>query len=380
MNLALEDWLYRTLPAGAGRDGAGAARDGGGAGHDEAGRNGIPEAGTSPEGSAQSERRLFLYRNDPCVVIGRHQNPWIECDLAAMQRDGVPLVRRQSGGGTVYHDTGNLNWCFLTSREQYSQDENFRIVQNALAEFGINGVRSGRNDILVDGRKVSGSAFKVGRERCFHHGTLLMNADLEKLLAYLTARTRQLESKGIDSVRSTVANLLEFSIDIDFESLCAALVRSFTAFYHPDAGTEVEKTGREVTAGSKMTVGAGDTAGTEVTMIDSVPEAQEYYDHLQSWEWQFAKTPDFTHTLIMEDGVYQTVIRLDIHRGLIRGVEMEIDAAWGTEVEQILDDAVTGIRYSGPLIAAGIEEAAARSADFQEYLGRMAEFIGTEVE
>ncbi|MFW6363770.1 MAG: hypothetical protein ACOC0D_08005, partial [Spirochaeta sp.] len=129
-----------------------------------------------------------------------------------------------------------------------------------------------------------------------------------------------------------------------------------------------------------MTVGAGDTARTEVTLIDSVPEAQEYYDHLQSWEWQFAKTPDFTHTLIMEDGVYQTVIRLDIHRGLIRGVEMEIDAAWGTEVEQILDDAVTGIRYSGPLIAAAIEEAAARSADFQEYLGRMAEFIGTEVE
>lgn len=338
-NLAIEDWLYRSLPLFA---------DGGG------------------------ERRLFLYRNDPCVVVGRHQNPWLECDLQGMQQQAVPLVRRQSGGGTVYHDGGNINWCFIASREQYSQDENFAVVIAALAGLGVSAERSGRNDLLVDGRKISGSAFKVARERCFHHGTLLLDADLGRLTAFLTPRKRSMQSKGIDSVRSRVANLSEFGDGIGYMEVCRALAQAFVRRYSPDS----------VEQASEMQVCEG--------CDDCDDETREYEQGIQAWDWLYGKTPDFTHAVdfAVDFRGEQIPLRaiLDLHRGRVR--DLTLETAEGRGLQPLLQAAQSVAReqlqdcpYRGAQLEQGlVRSAATGNPDRDGLLRALAEAVRTEVE
>jgi len=131
-----------------------------------------------------NQRVLFLWRNAETVVIGRFQNPWVECNTSRMEADGIKLARRQSGGGAVFQDLGNTNFTFMTGRQFYNKNDNNQIILNALRAHGIEGEASGRNDLVVTddegARKFSGSAFKETKDRCFHHGTLLLNANLQK--------------------------------------------------------------------------------------------------------------------------------------------------------------------------------------------------------
>lgn len=114
-NLALEDWLYRNY-------------------------------------DFKNQHALLLWRSDPCVVIGRHQNPWVESNAQCLQEYGIALARRNSGGGTVYHDAGNLNLSFFTPRERYSRSYNLNIVTRALyREWGLKAVINKREDIVVQG-------------------------------------------------------------------------------------------------------------------------------------------------------------------------------------------------------------------------------------
>jgi len=170
---------------------------------------------------------LYFYQNENAVVIGKNQNPWVECDREAMERDGVQLVRRISGGGAVYHDLGNLNFSFLAGKERYDLSRQIRIISRALSSFGIQATFSGRNDLICNGKKVSGNAFAVRREKYLHHGTLLIRADLDRLQSYLTVDPRKIRSKGIDSVRSRVSNLSEISPEINVKSLKKAIVKEW---------------------------------------------------------------------------------------------------------------------------------------------------------
>ena len=138
---------------------------------------------------------LFLWQNQETVVIGRNQNPWGECNLAKMEEDGVTLARRTTGGGAVFHDLGNTCFTFLSPKEGYDRAVNIGILLDALRALGIEAEASGRNDLIIqmeDGpRKVSGSAYRETRERSFHHGTLLMHADLLRLANYLTPHPKK---------------------------------------------------------------------------------------------------------------------------------------------------------------------------------------------
>lgn len=106
---------------------------------------------------------LLFWRNDPCVVFGRHQNPWLECNVQAAEKAGIVLARRNSGGGTVYHDNGNLNLTFFTPRERYSRKYNLNIITNALfRQWGLKSIINKREDILVnEDCKVSHNIFKI---------------------------------------------------------------------------------------------------------------------------------------------------------------------------------------------------------------------------
>lgn len=175
--------------------------------------------------------RLYLWQNKNTVVIGRNQNAWLECRTTLLEQEGGKLARRLSGGGAVFHDLGNLNFTFLTNRENYDLDRQFSVIQTACAALGIQVEKSGRNDLLAEGRKFSGNAFYHSGSHAYHHGTLLVNADMEKLSRYLTPPKAKLEAKGVSSVRSRVTNLQELCPGLTCEVLRNKMAEAFGTVY-----------------------------------------------------------------------------------------------------------------------------------------------------
>ena len=156
---------------------------------------------------------LLFYVNEPSIIIGRNQNTIEEIDPDAVRARQIHVVRRISGGGAVYHDLGNLNFSFLSpyTMGRFNRYEEFtRPVVTALRGMGVPAELGGRNDITVDGRKISGNAQFVSGDRMFSHGTLLLDSDLTVLSQVLTPKPGKVESKGHKSVRSRVANISEF--------------------------------------------------------------------------------------------------------------------------------------------------------------------------
>ena len=175
---------------------------------------------------------LYLWQNFNTVVIGKNQNAFTECNLSLMDRENVSLARRMSGGGAVYHDLGNLNYTFICSTANYDLDSQFKIICNACKSLGIDAQISGRNDLVVNEKKFSGSAFYNSCEKSLHHGTLLINSDFEKLSKYLTPSELKLKSKGVKSVKSRVVNLSEISDEISCDIMKSKLIDSFENYYN----------------------------------------------------------------------------------------------------------------------------------------------------
>jgi lipoate-protein ligase A len=169
---------------------------------------------------------LFLWQSDCAVVMGKNQNPWRECRLDLMEAEGVPLARRISGGGTVYHDPGNLNYCVIVDRTAYQEAQAYEMVFHALKEFGIDAEKTGKSNLSVNGRKFSGNAFSFRKGRALHHGTLLLDTDLQRLNRYLGSMFEHIDTHAIASVPAEVMNL-----DLDVSDLSSALKRSFHTLY-----------------------------------------------------------------------------------------------------------------------------------------------------
>ncbi|PKN46926.1 MAG: CTP synthase, partial [Deltaproteobacteria bacterium HGW-Deltaproteobacteria-20] len=134
---------------------------------------------------ADDEAIFYLWQNAHTVVIGRNQNAWSECRLDLLESEGGRLARRSSGGGAVYHDLGNLNYSFILPRTHYNMERQLGVVLAALRSLGVDAEFSGRNDLLLEGRKFSGNAYQLTRRRGLHHGTLLLSVDMSKLSRYL---------------------------------------------------------------------------------------------------------------------------------------------------------------------------------------------------
>ncbi len=219
------------------------------------------------------EAILFLWQNRDTVVIGCNQNPWRECDLAAMERDGVRLARRVTGGGAVFHDEGNLNFSFIVPKSRFDVARQGSVIAAALAEVGLDVQQTGRNDLTVDGRKFSGNAFLHRRHTSLHHGTILIGADMSRLGGYLQVDPDKLAGKGVTSVRARVVNLAEFVPGLQVEQVKALVSASFAKEY-----------------GEPKKVESSDL--TEVS--ENVARLTE---RNRSWDWLYGRTAEFTMTL-----------------------------------------------------------------------------------
>jgi len=178
---------------------------------------------------------LILWQNEPTVVIGRHQNTCDEIDEAYVQEMGVHVVRRNSGGGAVYHDMGNLNFSII---QQMTGDYSFfRFVQpviDCLKAYGIHAEHSSRNDITIDGRKFSGNAQYICNGKILHHGTILFSSDLNVLAKALKPRPDKTHHKGVASVRNRVVNLNDYLTNTTLSDFRQRLIDAIFIENKPD--------------------------------------------------------------------------------------------------------------------------------------------------
>lgn len=285
-NLALEDWMYRNM-------------------------------------DFSNHHVMMVWRNEPCVVIGRHQNPWLESNVPFLGEREIALARRNSGGGTVYHDRGNLNITFFTPRERYNRKYNLELITRGLYRgFGIKSFINERDDIIVrDKYKVSGTAAKLGRLSAYHHCTLLVNANKADLSKALAKR----ETKATASTPSPVVNLADLDNKVTVESLQTAVGYEYlrTAALHLEDGGE-----RQI---SKQR-GFQFINPTEQWF----PGLSEIKNELVTWDWSFGRTPLFTVSrsfpvpaeLLAPSKIYsatqELVINMSVEKGLIEDVTLNI--------------------------------------------------------
>lgn len=280
-----------------------------------------------------AQRILFLWRNNNVVVIGRAQNPWKECNTDKMAQDHIKLARRSSGGGTVFQDLGNSCFTFMAGRPGYDKMVSTQIILNALSSLGIHADISGRNDLVIetdDGpRKISGSAYRETADRGFHHGTLLIHANMTRLSDYLNPDSKKLLAKGITSVRSRVANLHDYFPHIDHQRFCSAVIDAFFSYY-------------------------GQTAEIEYISPDNLsnlPNIAEIYRKQSSWEWNFGKAPNFSHLLDERFSWGGVEIHFNIEDGKISAAKLFTDSLQSAPFE-VFAEQLVGLPYRATDIAA----------------------------
>ncbi len=174
---------------------------------------------------------LYLWQNQHTIVIGRNQNPWAECKVEVFLQSGGRIARRLSGGGAVYHDLGNLNFTFIVPKTEFDIPRQLSVVATAVSAFGIQAELSGRNDLNAQGRKFSGNAYYKAGSSAYHHGTLLVDCNMDAMTHYLTVDEKKLQHRGVKSVPARVVNLKSIQPDMGITDMQEAMYYAFGRVY-----------------------------------------------------------------------------------------------------------------------------------------------------
>ena len=265
---------------------------------------------------------FMLWQNTKSVIIGKNQNAFAELDRTFIDAHDIKVVRRLTGGGAVFHDIGNVNYTFITQKGENSLDfaRFCAPVIDALKELGVNAELTGRNDIAVDGFKVSGNAQCVRGRRFIHHGTLLFDANLGEMAGALRPDPLKLQSKGINSVRSRVANLRPLLAEpLDTEE--------FIAFIEHHVAETSGITGiREFTAEEQK--GIRHLADTKYS----------------AWEWNFGESKSYSRRERRRYPFGTVETELEVLEGRIAAIRILGDFFGSREITE-LENLLTGTRF-----------------------------------
>ncbi|HEY7878140.1 MAG TPA: lipoate--protein ligase, partial [Gemmatimonadaceae bacterium] len=284
-----------------------------------------------------SESYLLFYVNRPSIIIGKHQNTIEEINCDRVEERDIAVVRRISGGGAVYHDLGNLSFSFITryTPQRFNNYAEFTgpVVQ-ALRDLEVPAELTGRNDIVVQGRKVSGNAQVVRGERMFSHGTLLLDSNLDDITLALRPKPGKVESKGIQSIRSRVANISEFLRQpLGMDEFRAALLARLFPGSAPAPRHEF--------------------AGADRDRIRELADAK-----YRTWEWNYGESPPFNLQRTRRFPIGEVDARLQVEDGFIRSIRFFGDFFSSRDIAD-LERALTGVRYRRAELAEALRQAEA---------------------
>ncbi|KQL18604.1 lipoate--protein ligase [Cytobacillus solani] len=287
---------------------------------------------------------LLFYINEPSIIIGKNQNTIEEINTEYVEGNGIHVVRRLSGGGAVYHDLGNLNFSFIT-KDDGESFHNFRKftepVVDALRKLGVNAELSGRNDLTVEGRKISGNAQFSTKGRMFSHGTLMLDSEIDSVVSALKVKKDKIESKGIKSIRSRVANISEFLKEkITIEEFRALLLEN---------------------------IFGGKDQIEEYILTDEDWEKihQLSKERYQNWDWNYGKSPKFNLQHSHRFPVGGIDIRLDVDKGKVENCKIYGDFFGVGDVSDI-ENKLIGVRYEKAELEKALEE-----IDIKHYFGNI---------
>lgn len=253
------------------------------------------------------EEIIFLYQNTPSVIVGKHQNAFSELNQTFVKEHGIQIVRRLSGGGSVFHDLGNLNFAHI---KNVSGDNKVDFsaflspVIKALREKKIDVVMGPRNNLMIHGKKITGTACHTIKKRVMHHGTLLINANLNHLQEALTPVNSNFESKAVKSISSSVTNIFDEWTEV---STFGALTQHIYQYFIHHHKAEV----------LNLTEG-------QLKEIQILIESK-----YSTWEWNFGYSPKFVFKAAVPEMKEKLIIFVE--KGIIAKIEAENTAL-------ILDD------------------------------------------
>lgn len=295
---------------------------------------------------------LLFYINGPSIIIGKNQNTIEEVNTEYVDANDIKVIRRLSGGGAVYHDEGNLNFSFIT-KDDGNSFHNFakftEPVVKALNDMGVPAELIGRNDLLVEGRKISGNAQFFTQGRMFSHGTLMFDSEIEHVVKALNVSGEKIESKGIKSIRSRVANITEY------------LKQKMT----------MEQFRERILCSIFDVDDVSDVPTYELTKEDWENIHKISEKRYQKWEWNYGKSPAYNKKVSHKFPSGLLDVRLDVKDGIIENCKIYGDFFGIGEIED-LERALTGVRHQREAV-----EAALTDFDIPHYLGKITkeEFI-----
>ncbi|GAA4067684.1 lipoate--protein ligase [Amphibacillus indicireducens] len=300
----------------------------------------------------EEDTYLLFYVNRPSIIIGRNQNTIEEINTKYVEDNDIKVVRRLSGGGAVYHDEGNLNFSFIT-KDDGDSFHNFAKFTDPMVEalnaLNVPAALVGRNDLVADGRKISGNAQFTTRGRMFSHGTLMLDSEIEHVVSALNVNAEKIKSKGIKSIRSRVANIVEF---LDEKITMDEFKEHILKFLF-----DVED--------------IKDVPQYKLTEEDWANIHKISEERYQKWEWNYGKSPTFDIQKTHKFPAGLVDVRMDVSKGTIKDCKIYGDF-FGVGDVKIIEEKLIGTQYRRQAL-----EDALADIDVPHYLGKISreEFI-----
>ncbi len=268
----------------------------------------------------RGEDYFLLYRNRPSIVVGKHQNTLAEINLPFVSEKGILVARRISGGGTVFHDLGNVNFAFITTGKEgelVDYKKHTRPIIEAMKTIGLDIDLGKRNELLLGKQKISGTASHVFKHRVLHHGTLLFSSELKELSQALKVKAGRFEDRAVKSVRSEVTNISDHLVDkidvLDFQNLVHK-----TILENMDGAMKYNYSKKDL---------------EEINQLRA--------SKFSSWEWNFGYSPKYQFSKALRFGTGQIALHMNVDKGIIQEVNIEGDFLGAKDIHA-LEDVLVG--------------------------------------